>query len=66
MWKYELSQEKKMTIFLILLGLTTLNGKSLSSEIQLLFFFIILICKVMNFLDAVNLIMKILRIIVSV
>lgn len=66
MWKYELSQEKKMTIFLIVLGLTTLNGKSLSSEIQLLFFFTVLICKVMNFSEAVNLIVKILRIVVSV
>jgi hypothetical protein len=52
-WKEGLSREQTMTIFLIFLGLTTLNGTTITSRLQLLLFYALLIFKVMHFPRAV-------------
>lgn len=55
-----------MTIFLIFLGLTTLNGTTITSRIQLAIFYTLLICKVMYIPRAVEIIVSFLRVFLGI
>ncbi len=52
-WQEGLSREQTMAIFLIFLGLTTLNGTTITSHLQLFLFYALLIFKVMHLPKAV-------------
>jgi hypothetical protein len=54
-----------MTIFLIFLGLTTLNGTTLTSRVQLSLFYFVLILKVLQFQKAVAVMVTALRVILA-
>jgi hypothetical protein len=66
LWEKGLSSEQKLTIFLMLFGLTTLNGQHISARVQLLFFFAMLIFKVMHFTQTVIFLTKAFRVILSI
>jgi hypothetical protein len=55
-----------MAIFLIFLGLTTLNGTTVTSRVQLVIFYLLLICKVMHLPRAVKIIVSFLRVLLGI
>lgn len=52
-----------MAIFLIFLGLTTLNGTTITSKVQLALFYFLLILKVVKFQKSILILVAMLRVI---
>ena len=52
-----------MAVFLIFLGLTTLNGTTITSKVQLTLFYLLLILKVLKFQKTILILVAMLRVI---
>jgi hypothetical protein len=55
-----------MTLFLIFLGLTTLNGTTLTSKVQLSLFYMMLVLKVLHFPRVIDFLVTVLKVLLVI